>query len=191
MIFLKALKSCRFLGAVVLGYLAISLFQPDTAYRGVIRSIGLLGEIVTILPPVMLLMGLFDVWVPKAFIERNMGPGAGLRGIWLAMLLGAAAAGPLYAAFPVALTLRTKGARLAFVVIFLGTWAAIKIPMLLMESSFIGPRFALLRLMLTVPGVIGVGFLMERLVPQGIPLQEPGSLIEAGATANHAPSGSP
>jgi hypothetical protein len=38
--------------------------------------------------------------------------------------------------------------------------------MILMESSFIGVRFALLRLAFTIPGVLGVGFLMERMVPE-------------------------
>ncbi|MGD0843778.1 MAG: hypothetical protein ABSA06_05330 [Geobacteraceae bacterium] len=54
---------------------------------------------------------------------------------------------------------------MANIAIFLGTWATIKIPMIMMESSFIGIRFALLRLALTIPGVLGVGFLMERIVP--------------------------
>lgn len=157
-------KKYRFLSVILLGYLAISLTQPLVAQQAAAKSIGFLYEVLIIVPPVMLLMGLFDVWVPRTFIERNLGQDAGFRGALFAMLLGTAAAGPLYAAFPIALTLRNKGARPAFVVIFLGTWATIKIPMLLMESSFIGSRFALVRLFLTIPCVIVSGFLMERMV---------------------------
>lgn len=36
--------------------------------------------------------------------------------------------------------------------------------MILLESSFLGVRFVLLRLAFTLPGLIGVGFLMERMV---------------------------
>ena len=97
----------------------------------------------------------------------------------LAILLGTAAAGPLYAAFPVAVSLQKKGARLANIVIFLGTWASIKIPMILLESSFIGLRFSLLRLALTVPGVIAMGVVMERALPANV-------LAAAGRRAKRA-----
>lgn len=161
----KRFKNYRFLIVILLAYLTIGLINPAMAQQAATRWVGFLYEVLMIVPPVLLLMGLLDVWVPRAFIQKNLGPDAGFRGVWLAMLLGTVAAGPLYAAFPIALTLRNKGARLACVVIFLGTWATIKIPMLLMESSFIGPRFALVRLLLTVPGVIAAGFLMERMLP--------------------------
>lgn len=39
---------------------------------------------------------------------------------------------------------------------------------LLIESSFLGLRFALLRLALTVPCVLAVGYLIEKLLPAGI-----------------------
>ena len=71
----------------------------------------------------------------------------------------------LFAIF--ALALGNKGARLANVVIFLGTWAAIKLPMLIIESNFLGLRFALLRLAFTVPCVLAVGYLIERILPAG------------------------
>ena len=123
-----------------------------------------------ILPPVMVLMGLLDVWVPRQMVEAHLGQDAGLRGAGFAILLGTAAAGPLYAAFPIAISLRNKGARVANVVIFLGTWAAIKIPMIIMESSFIGLRFALLRLMFTVPCVLAAGYLIEAILPVDVVL---------------------
>jgi uncharacterized membrane protein YraQ (UPF0718 family) len=121
-------------------------------------------EVALVVPTITVLIGLFDVWVPRNLVAAHAGPDSGARGVLLAMLLGTAAAGPIYAAFPIALSLRHKGARCANVVIFLGTWAAIKIPMILMETSFLGFRFALCRLALTVPGVLGVGFLTERIL---------------------------
>ena len=124
-----------------------------------------LVEVLLIVPPVMVLMGLLDAWVPRQIVEAHLGKDAGVRGAGVAILLGTAAAGPLYAAFPIALSLQKKGARLANVVIFLGTWATIKIPMIIMESSFIGLRFALLRLAFTVPCVLAAGYLMEMMIP--------------------------
>jgi len=153
---------------VALAILALDLgllpFRRPLAAAALTRSAGFFWEVALVLPTITVLIGLFEVWVPRRLVEAHVGPGSGAHGVLLAMLLGTAAAGPLYAAFPVALSLRGKGARTANVVIFLGTWAAIKLPMVLLETSFLGFRFAMLRLALTVPGVLGVGFLTERLL---------------------------
>ncbi|MDR3641984.1 MAG: permease [Humidesulfovibrio sp.] len=164
--------------AVALIELVLGFTHPALAWRSVGNSAEFLGEVLAVLPPVMLLMGLLDVWVPRRLVEGHLGPGSGLRGVVLAFLLGTAAAGPLYAAFPLAVSLGRKGARVANIAIFLGSWASIKIPMLVMESSFIGLRFALLRLAFTVPGVVAVGFLMERLVPEGGQSAVAGLIVE-------------
>ena len=145
--------------------LLLFVWQPSLARLSATNSLTFLLEVLSIVPPVMVLMGLLDVWVPRRLVESHLGPEAGVIGAGVAMLLGTAAAGPLYAAFPVAVSLQKKGARLANIVIFLGTWATIKIPMIMMESSFIGLRFALLRLVFTVPCIVAAGYLMERVIP--------------------------
>ena len=160
-------KKYRFFLVIVAVDLAVSLIDPKLAAVSVKNSAQFLLEVLAIVPAVMVLMGLLDVWVPRALVENNLGPRSGMRGTGLAVLLGTAAAGPLYAAFPLALSLRDKGARTANIAIFLSSWATIKIPMILMESSFIGVRFALLRLAFTIPGILCVGYLMERMAPGG------------------------
>lgn len=159
------IKKYYLLIAVVTVNMLLSLWQPTTAGLSLTNSLHFLTEVLLILPPVMILMGLLDAWVPRDLVEANLGPDAGLRGPAWAILLGTAAAGPLYAAFPIALSLLNKGARLANIVIFLGTWGAVKIPMIIIESSFIGLRFALLRLAFTVPCVLAIGYLMEMFIP--------------------------
>ncbi|HJV21512.1 MAG TPA: permease [Holophagaceae bacterium] len=152
-----------------------ALWMPLPAVAGASArhwAVGL-GEVLAIVPSVLVLLALFDVWVPKALIERNLGADSGTKGVLLALLLGTGAAGPIYAAFPIALSLREKGARTANLVIFLGAWATIKLPMLMMESAFLGTRFAMLRLALTVPGILAVGFLLERLDPLPTEAPEP------------------
>lgn len=131
------------------------------------------GQVLVIVPSVLILLGLSNVWVPKEQVARNLGRDSGARGVLLALLLGTGAAGPIYAAFPIGVTLLEKGARVANLVIFLGAWATIKLPMLLMESAYLGTRFALLRLALTLPGLIACGFLMEALLARAMPAPEP------------------
>lgn len=159
------LKKYSLLFAVLAVNGLLSLWQPAMVGHSLTNSLHFLTEVLLILPPVMVLMGLLDAWIPRELVEANLGQDAGVRGAVWATLLGTASAGPLYAAFPIALSLLRKGARLANVVIFLGTWGAVKIPMIIMESSFIGLRFALLRLAFTVPCVLVIGHLMERLIP--------------------------
>ncbi len=162
---MKRIQKYRLFLSILAVNLTLTLFNSKLAQLSAVKSLTFLMEVLLIVPPVMVLMGLIDAWTPRKLVEDNLGLGSGARGSALAILLGSAAAGPLYAAFPIALSLRKKGARLANIAVFLGTWATIKIPMILMESSFIGVRFALMRLAFTVPGVLGVGFLMERMVP--------------------------
>lgn len=162
-------KKYRLVAVVLALYLVLALVRPDLAQVSTLTSLRFLGNVAILLPTILVLMGLFDVWVPRKVVERNMGPSSGLRGMLLAILLGTASAGPIFAAYPIALSLQRMGARMANISIFLGAWAAIKIPMILLESQFVGGRFALVRLALTLPGIIGMGLLMERLVPDGPP----------------------
>ena len=140
---------------------------PATGSMAVKSSVGYLIEMLTFIPPIFVLVGLLDVWVPRKLVEKNVGPDSGVKGVIISMLVATAAAGPLYAGFPVADALLKKGCRLANAVIFLGTWATIKIPMLMMEIKFMGLSFALTRLILTVPVVILIGYLVEKIVETG------------------------
>lgn len=169
----KAWKKWRLLAVALAANGALATYDPALAMLALRKSGEFLLLILTILPPVMVLMGLLDVWTPRKLVEDNLGRGSGLKGAALAMLMGTVAAGPIYAAFPLAQTLLRKGARVANISIFLGTWACIKIPMIVMESGFVGVRFALVRLALTIPGVLLAGYVLERLVPAGLPEVEP------------------
>lgn len=123
-----------------------------------------LKEMLLVLPPIFIILGLLDVWVPREQMIRLMGEGSGLRGILLAFLLGSAAAGPLYAAFPVAQVLLKKGASTRNVFILLGAWSTTKIPMLMFELTKMGARFTLTRLAVDLAGILLIALALERFV---------------------------
>ena len=75
-----------------------------------------------IIPPIFVLLGLLDVWVPRDTMVKYMGEDSGLKGIILSFVIGSAAAGPLYAAFPVAAVFMRKGVKFTNVLIFIGAW---------------------------------------------------------------------
>jgi uncharacterized membrane protein YraQ (UPF0718 family) len=45
--------------------------------------------------------------------------------------------------------------------LFLGSWGALKIPQLMLEASFLGVEFTILRFVLTLAALIIIGLIME------------------------------
>ena len=119
---------------------------------------------ISVIPPIFILLGLLDVWVEKETMVKYMGEGAGIRGILLAFFLGSAAAGPLYAAFPIAGVLIKKGSKLSNVFIFIGAWSTTKIPLILFETSAMGWKFTALRFVINLFGIMGIAYITERLL---------------------------
>jgi len=117
-----------------------------------------------VLPPIFILLGLLDAWVPREAMIRFMGEHSGIKGILLAFLLGSAAAGPLYAAFPIAAVLMKKGAGFGNVMIFIGAWSTTKIPQLLFEISALGARFMVTRLLVDICGIIIIARIISSMV---------------------------
>ncbi|MEN8207958.1 MAG: permease [Candidatus Fermentibacteria bacterium] len=128
----------------------LSLVFPDRGKQVAGISLDFLLEMIYILPAVLVLMGLFAVWVSKDVVARHLGAESGIKGMLLSMALGALPTGPLYIAFPMGAMLIKKGARIANVMAFLSAWACIKIPQELVELQFMGWRFAAARLVLTI-----------------------------------------
>jgi uncharacterized membrane protein YraQ (UPF0718 family) len=121
-------------------------------------------EMIWILPAVMVLMGLFKVWVSKEIVVKHLGKTSGIKGIFIAVFFGALPTGPLYVAFPIAAALIKKGARISNVIIFLSAWACIKIPQEMVELRFLGLKFTAARFFLTIIFVVIMGVSIERLI---------------------------
>jgi uncharacterized membrane protein YraQ (UPF0718 family) len=141
--------------------LLIWIFAPAQAAPVMSNTWDYLIELMVIIIPVTVLMGLFEVWVPKQLIAKYLGRESGWKGILLALLFGAAPTGPLYIAFPIAAMLLQNGASPLNIIILLNAWAAMKIPQLLVEANFLGPSFMLTRLALTLPVTILIGWLIQ------------------------------
>ncbi|AEV66907.1 permease [Acetivibrio clariflavus] len=134
-----------------------------------LKAIGVAGysfkEMALVIPPVFILLGLLDVWVPRETMVKYMGEGSGIKGVILSIILGSAAAGPLYGAFPVAAVFMKKGAKFSNILIFIGAWSTTKIPMFLFEISALGARFAVTRLVVDIPGIILIAYILSQLIP--------------------------
>lgn len=152
---------------IALGIFALLLaLKPTLAPRAVSSMATQIKTMLFILPPVFILLGLLDAWVPREAMIRLMGPGSEAHGTILAFAMGSAAAGPLYGAFPIASVLMKKGASFFNVLVFLGAWSTTKVPMFLFESQSLGWRFALSRLVIDIVGIMILSALLVRLVPK-------------------------
>ncbi len=145
-------------------YLIVGLFDPGVIMRALVILKGFALEMVQVLPAVFILSALINEWVPAATINKHLGKAAGFRGMLAALLLGSISAGPIYAAFPMAQTLQKKGASTCNVVIIISSWAVVKLPMLMMEMKFLGPRFTVIRYIITVPAIFLLGWFMGRVL---------------------------
>lgn len=96
-----------------------------------------------IVPPIFLMIGLLDIWVPKETMIKLMGDKSGIVGILIAFFLGTMTAGPLIAAFPVAMVMLKKGARYSNVLFFLMIWSSSKLPILFFQASTLGLKYTI------------------------------------------------
>ncbi|KNZ43537.1 permease [Acetobacterium bakii] len=157
----KILKRYRAFLVVLGAMLILTIFNMELGMKA-ISVIGFsLKEMILVIPPVFVLLGLLDIWVPRATMIKYMGEGSGLKGILLAIFIGSAAAGPLYGAFPIAAVFMKKGVKFSNVMIFIGAWSTTKIPMFLFEVTSLGMKFAVIRLLIDIPGIIIIAFILS------------------------------
>jgi len=134
-------------------------FDPGkTIYQSFTKSF---IEMITFIPFLFIIVGLFDVWFPKEKIEKHIGKDSGIKGISTVIVLAMLQAGPLYGAFPVAYILYKKGASIKNIFIYLGAFSTLKIPMLGIEIGYLGLKFTLARTLVALPLFIAVGYFME------------------------------
>jgi uncharacterized membrane protein YraQ (UPF0718 family) len=152
----KKPKPCTyvFLGAYA-AFLVVSVAVGfDTGVAVAKNLITFARGLVLVLPLAMILIGLFEVWVPRAVIERHLGEESGALAYLWSFVLAGTTVGGLYVAFPVAWALRHKGARLGMVFAYVGLSGVCRVPMTLFEMSFMGAEFTLIRYGVGVPLVI-------------------------------------
>jgi uncharacterized membrane protein YraQ (UPF0718 family) len=160
---ISLIKRFRMLILPVFLYIALLFISPETVYSALDILMGFLAEMLQILPMIFILSALIGEWIPREIITRHLGQDAGWKGMVYSLILGSISAGPIYAAFPLALTLKKKGASIGNVVVIISSWAVVKIPMLMMELKFLGLRFTVLRYLITVPSIFLLGWLMNLL----------------------------
>ena len=163
----RLVKRYRIFFLLVALNIAVLIFFSAVGSKSLQLTWSNLLEMMSILPPIFILLGLLDVWVKRETMIKYMGDDSGIIGVLLAFFLGSAAAGPLYAAFPVAGKKKKKGSKLSNVFIMLGAWSTTKIPLILFEASSLGLKFMLVRMVMDLIGIAVIAYFTERMLSKG------------------------
>jgi len=161
-VIVEKLKENRMMVIAAFAYLVAFLYDSEIFLQACQLTWGYIVEMLQVMPAVFVVASLVTVWVPPEVIMRNFGGESGLKGKLASILVGSVSAGPIYAAFPIAQSLLHKGASLSNVVIIISAWAVVKLPMLIVETRFLGIQFAAVRYIFTVPGLLVIGMLTSR-----------------------------
>lgn len=142
----------------------IYLYNIGIGFKIFSTTFSSLIQMLSILPPVMILLSLLDIWVPKKYFIKYMGDSSGIKGIFITFLIAFFSAGPMYAAFPFTAILIKKGVKFSNIIIFLNAWCVAKFSTLLFEMGALGYKFTILRLIIDIPGVIIIGYLIDYMI---------------------------
>ncbi len=119
-------------------------------------------SMISFLPAVFILIGVFEVWVKRELIEKHMGEESGIRGYFWGIVLSATAVGGLYTAFPIAYSIYKKGARLSVIFTYIGAAAVARVPMIMYEASYVGLKFTIIRITVSLPLIIISAIILEK-----------------------------
>ena len=144
----------------------VTILNKDLGLKSFNIAFASFKQMLQVVPPIMIILALIDVWIPRETIMKYMGNNSGIKGVSLAMLIGSIAAGPMYAAFPFTKVLLKKGVKFSNIIIFMNAWCVTKISTLMFEFSSLGYKFTLARLLIDIPGVIIMGYLVQFLMPK-------------------------
>lgn len=108
----QLLKRYKIFIVLLLVQIILMAALPEIGWNSLQNIESNVKEMLGVIPPVFILLGLLDVWLDRQTMMKYTGPGSGVKGALISFILGSAAAGPLYAAFPVAAMMLKKGSSL-------------------------------------------------------------------------------
>jgi uncharacterized membrane protein YraQ (UPF0718 family) len=141
---MKTIKKQKFLLLSIVLLIIMTIVDIQLTYDALSHSGSQILSMLMIVPPIFILIGLFDVWVPRETIIELMGEGSKAKGMFLAFFLGAFSAGPTLVAFPLAMLMLKKGASYTNTIFFLMVWSSLKLPIVFYQITTIGIKLSLI-----------------------------------------------
>jgi uncharacterized membrane protein YraQ (UPF0718 family) len=163
---MNELRRYRFFFILLLGLIILTFINQSLGWNAFQLTGKSILDMLFLLPPVLIFVGLLDQWVKKETLIKYMGKKSGIYGILFSLLLGGIAAGPLYVAFPIAALLLKKGASIRYIVFFLGVWTTAKLPVIVYEFASFGAKFTLIHICFGLLFFYLMGIIYEKFYDQ-------------------------
>jgi hypothetical protein len=79
----KFIQRYKFFLLLIFVNIILIIYHPEIGLKSIETSSTSLIEMIIVVPPIFLLLGLFDIWVPRETIIALMGEKSGILGISL------------------------------------------------------------------------------------------------------------
>jgi len=159
----KFMKQNRFFIIAAVGLIILAIVDFSLSIKALEHSYDSLISMLLVIPPIFVLIGLFDVWVERETMIKLMGENSGAKGMVIAFFVAAFSAGPTIAAFPIAVMMLKKGAKYSNVLFFVMVWSTLKLPIVIFQVSTIGLKLTLI-INLTMLTVFVIGAILANKV---------------------------
>ncbi len=159
------------LSIIVFAVLALLLFIVNAKAQRKKHLEGLAAgwrQFIYVLPVILvafLLAGFIEAAIPEEFVKQWLAREAGLRGIILGTLGGTLLAMGPYASFPIIASISAAGAGSGTVISLISAWSLLSLSKLPYEAGFLGMRFTIVRMSLSVPFCIAAGAVAHIIEP--------------------------
>lgn len=113
---------------------------------------------------ILILVSIILYLLPNEMIEKYVGVGSGIEGVFTAAIFGSIAMIPPFVSFPIAAGLIDNGASYTTVTTFMTTLTMVGIASLSLEIKYFGKKAALLRNILNFAAAIVIGLLVGLII---------------------------
>lgn len=152
------------------------IFGGETFVDSIKDDVDLIGFVMPRLGAAMLVAGFVQALLPPEFFARLMGEDSGLRGLAVATAAGTVTPGGPMTSFPIVTMLRDCGTGAPALVAYITAWSTLGLQRIfLWEMPLMGPEFAILRFIVSLPLGVIAGLTM-RFFP-GPPAPGPGKEV--------------
>ncbi len=153
---------------VIVSYLYAFKKDSVKGKKGLQKGIRQFLKQLPFITSIFLLVGLFDVFIPRSAIVSVIGHGRGLLAILNAAIIGSVVGGPVSSVYPLGAILIKKGAPIAVAAVFMNAWVMVGIISMPFEISIFGKKFVIVRNLLAFIGAIIIGILTGLILTGGI-----------------------
>jgi uncharacterized membrane protein YraQ (UPF0718 family) len=153
-------SSLVFIGVALASAATSYIFDRQKTKKGLLKAYKMFSNMLVSFLDILIVVSVLLFLTPPSLIERYLGAGSGLLGLFLAGIIGSVGFIPAFISYPLAGGLLAKGASYMTVATFITTLMVVGVVTLPLETKYFGKRVAITRNVLGFGIAIMIGFLV-------------------------------